>query len=195
VAHRTTAELEIALPALRQAPSDRGTVELIVRRPASEEREAVDVAELTVEDGVVGDNWRARGSRHTPDGRAEPDRQVTIMSSRAITLFAGEDRTRWMEAGDQLIVDLDLSDSNLPAGTRLQIGSVVLELTGAPYPGCAKFSRRFGPDALRFANSAVGTELHLRGINARVVVSGTVRVGDLVAKVAAATPLSASSSR
>jgi MOSC domain-containing protein YiiM len=174
--------LEIALPAVRQAPTDRGTVELIVRRPASEEREAVDVAELTVEDGVVGDNWRTRGSRHTPDGRAEADRQVTIMSSRAITLFAGEDRTRWMEAGDQLIVDLDLSDSNLPAGTRLRIGSAVLELTGAPHPGCAKFSRRFGPDALRFANSAVGTELHLRGINARVVVSGTVLVGDVVSR-------------
>ena len=195
MAHRTTAELEIALPTVRQAPSDNGTVELIVRRPAPEEREAVGVAELTVEDGVVGDNWRARGSRHTPDGRAEPDRQVTIMSSRAITLFAGEDRTRWMEAGDQLIVDLDLSDSNLCAGTRLRIGSAVLELTGAPHPGCAKFSRRFGPDALRFANSEEGTRLHLRGIYARVVVRGIVRVGDLASKVGAVTPLSASSSR
>lgn len=180
--HRTTADFEAALPYVREAPRDGGTVELIVRRPASEEREAVEVAEVTVEEGVVGDNWRARGSRHTPDGAAEPDRQVTIMNARAIALFAGDDRARWTQAGDQLIIDLDLSDTNLPAGTRLRVGTAVLEITGAPHPGCAKFSRRFGADALRFANSAVGTELHLRGINARVVVSGTVRIGDVVSR-------------
>ena len=193
MAHRTTSELEAALPYVRESPSDAGTVELIVRRPAVEERELVDAAELTIDDGIVGDNWRARGSRHTPDGSAEGDRQITIMNARAIALFAGDDRERWADAGDQLYVDLNLSDATLPPGSRLQLGSAVLEVTGTPHTGCAKFSRRFGADALRFANSPVGTELHLRGINARVLVAGTVRVGDVATKVTTPT-LSASSS-
>jgi len=194
VGHRTTGELEAALPRLRGSPSDRGTVELIVRRPAVGQRELLDAAELSIEEGIVGDSWLERGSRHTPDGSAEPDRQITIMNARAIALFAGDDRARWAEAGDQLYVDLDLSDASLPAGARLQLGSAVVEVTAKPHTGCAKFAGRFGHDALRFVNSPAGSELHLRGVNARVVVAGTVHVGDVATKVAAATPLSASSS-
>jgi len=195
VANRTTGELEAALPQLRESPSDAGTVELIVRRPAVDERELLDSAELTVREGIVGDTWRTRGSRHTPDGSAEPDRQITIMNARAIALFAGDDRDRWAEAGDQLFIDLNLSDATLPAGTQVRLGTAVVEVTTAPHNGCAKFARRYGQDAARFVNSHAGKELHLRGINARVVVAGTVRVGDRATKVVAATPfLSASSS-
>jgi MOSC domain-containing protein YiiM len=183
VAHRTTDELVAALDSLRESPSDRGLVELIVRRPAVDAREVLAEAELSVDDGIVGDTWRARGSRHTHDGSAEPERQLTIMNARAIALFAGNDRERWAEAGDQLYVDINLSDGNLPAGSRLRLGTAIVEVTEKPHTGCSKFAQRFGTDVARFVNSADGAELHLRGINARVVQAGAVANGDVAVKV------------
>jgi len=183
VAHRTTDELVAALDDLRGSPTAKGVVELIVRRPAVGEREVLDAAELSVEHGLVGDSWKARGSRHSDDGSAEPDRQLTLMNARAIALFAGDDRARWAEAGDQLYVDLNLSNDNLPAGTRLQVGTAVIEVTDKPHTGCAKFVERFGTDAARFVNSTDGSALNLRGINARVVTAGTVRAGDVATVV------------
>ncbi len=183
VAHRTTDELVAALDTLRGSPSDGGAIELIVRRPAVDRRELLDEAELSCDEGVRGDTWRARGSRHTPDGSAESERQLTIMNARAIELFAGGDRARWAEAGDQMYIDIDLSDGNLPAGTQLELGTAVVEVSEKPHTGCAKFAERFGMDVARFVNSPAGTELHLRGINARVVQPGTVRRGDRATKL------------
>ena len=104
------------------------------------------------------------------------------MNARAAAAIAGE-RERWPLAGDQLYVDLDLSLANLPPGSRVQIGSAVIEFSEAPHTGCAKFSARFGVDALRFVNSPTGRELRLRGANCRVVVAGTVRPGDAIRKL------------
>jgi MOSC domain-containing protein YiiM len=185
VIHRTTDELVAALDTVRASPPDQGVVELIVRRPAVDQREVLDQADLTEDAGIIGDTWRGRGSKHTPDGSAEANRQITIMNARAIALFAGDDRTRWAEAGDQLFIDLDLSDANLPTGSRLQLGTAVVEITVEPHNGCAKFADRFGVEAARFVNSPEGKELHLRGVNARVVQAGTVAAGDRVTKVAA----------
>jgi hypothetical protein len=163
------------------APPAHGRVELIVRRPAVDEREELDAAELDLDVGLAGDTWRERGSSSTPDGAANPEAQVTIMSARSAALIAG-DRDRWPLAGDQLFVDLDLGGANLPPGTRLSLGTAVLEVSAKPHTGCKKFAERFGQDAARFVNSPVGRELNLRGINTRVVVAGTVRVGDTVRK-------------
>jgi MOSC domain-containing protein YiiM len=162
------------LARIRQAPSDEGAVRLIVRRPRVGDREVVGEAQLDPATGLVGDSWHMRRG---PD----PEMQLTIMNARVTELVAG-DTERWPLAGDQLYVDFDLSLANLPAGTRLAIGTAVVEVTAPPHTGCRKFVSGFGLDAMQFVNSATGRQLNLRGINAKVVQAGTVRVGDRVSK-------------
>lgn len=167
---------------VRRAPKNRGTVEMVVARPRVDEREVLTEAQLTFAEGVQGDSWNQRPSRRTPDGSPLLDAQLNVMSSRAVQLVAG-DRERWPLAGDQLYVDLDISEAALPAGTRLALGTAVIEVTPEPHRGCAKFTQRFGLDALRAVNSAEGRALRLRGLNARVVVEGIVRPGDVISVV------------
>jgi hypothetical protein len=182
--HLTTEELHAGLEGIRQSPKDEGVLELIVRRPRIGEREVLDEGQLDIVDGLVGDTWSTRGSRRSKDGLAHPDMQLNIMNARAIALVA-QDRERWHLAGDQLFMDLDLSGENLPPGTRLAIGSAVIEVTAEPHTGCQKFVSRFGLDAMKFVNSPVGRELNLRGINARVVKPGRIRVRDVARKLGA----------
>jgi hypothetical protein len=181
VRHLSLAELEAALPATLRSPKDKGTLDLIVRRPAVGRRDVLDVGELDIATGLVGDTWSMRKSTRTADGSPHPDMQINIMNSRVIALIAGE-KTRWGLAGDQLFVDLDISAANLPAGTRLAIGSAIVEVTAQPHTGCAKFVQRFGVEAMKFVNSPHGLQLHLRGINARVVKPGRIQTGDRVSK-------------
>jgi hypothetical protein len=178
--HRTLDELQTGLAEIHKSPGDHGVLELIVRRPRVEERETPDSARLDTVEGLVGDNWLIRGSKTTPDGSAHPGKQLTMMNSRLIALVAGE-RARWPLAGDQLFVDLDLSEENLPAGTRLRIGSAVVEITPDPHTGCKKFASRYGVDAVRFVSSTEARRLRLRGVYAKVVQSGDIRTGDKVA--------------
>ncbi len=181
--HRTAEELAAGMAAIRRAPAAAGTVEMIVRRPALDEREELAEGYLTAADGLAGDDWLARGSRAAPDGSADPERQLTLMGARVADLLAGGDRAAWPLAGDQLYVDLDLSVANLPAGARLAVGTAVIQVTEPLHTGCAKFSARFGSEALRFVNSPEGRALRLRGLNARVTEPGVVHAGDAVRRL------------
>jgi len=180
----TTEELHTGLDEIRRSPRDQGVLVLIVRRPAIDEREVLERGELDLAQGLVGDSWNRRGSSRSIDGGPHPDMQLNIMNARAVALVA-QSPDRWQLAGDQLFVDLDLSPANLPPGTQLAIGSAVVEVTAEPHTGCGKFASRFGVDAMKFVNSTIGRELSLRGINAKVVQPGAIRIGDTVRKVPA----------
>jgi hypothetical protein len=181
-AHLTTAELESGLAEIRQSPKDEGILELIVRRPRTGEREILQMAELDATEGLIGDSWKTRGSSSTPDKSPNRDMQLTLMNSRVIALLARE-KSRWPLAGDQLFIDLDLSIDALPPGTQLALGSAVIEITAAPHTGCKKFTARFGMEAVQFVNSPMGKRLRLRGLNARIVRSGVISVGDRIKRI------------
>jgi MOSC domain-containing protein YiiM len=174
IKHLTTEEIEMNLAGVLESPNDDGVLNLIVRRPQEDAREVLETGELDIVKGLVGDDWL------TDDGN--PATQLAVMNSRIIDLLAQETE-RWPLAGDQLFIDLNLTDENLPAGTRLAIGSAIIEVTPQPHNGCKKFVERFGLDAMKFVNSPVGKQYHLRGIYARVVRSGTIRQGDAVKKI------------
>jgi len=174
--------LEQGLDNILESPDDCGELKLVVRRPEVDRRESITGGYLDVEQGLVGDNWRARGSRHMPDGSADPEMQLTIMNTRVVALVA-DDPSRQELAGDQLYLDLNLAGDNLPPGTRLAIGDAVIEITEPPHTGCKKFASRFGRDAMVFVNSGMGKKLNLRGINARVTKSGDIKIGDVARKL------------
>ena len=182
MAHTTAAQLTAAMDGIRQSPKDNGTIELIQRRPDTDLREVIEQAELDTSLGMIGDNWKLKGSRKTADGSAHPEMQINLMNSRVITAIAG-DRNNWLPAGDQFFVDLDLSDKNLPPGTQLELGNALFEITDIPHLGCKKFSARFGRDATLFVNSEEGKSLNLRGINAKVIRAGSVSTGDRIKKL------------
>ncbi|MEO6223367.1 MAG: MOSC domain-containing protein [Vicinamibacterales bacterium] len=178
---QTLETLSASLTHIGQSPQVEGTLALIVRRPQVDAREVLADGELNLSEGLAGDTWSKRSSSRTADGSPHPEMQLNLMNARVIEAIAGSSK-RWPLAGDQLYVDLDLSQANLPPGTRLSIGTAVIEITPQPHTGCGKFSARFGVDALKFVNSSEGRLLGLRGVNAKVVTPGSVRVGDSVRK-------------
>ena len=180
--HLTMSELEAGLDEIRRAPKDEGVLELIVRRPAVNDREILESAELHLDEGLIGDSWKRRTSKSTPDGSPNPLMQLNIMNWR-VTALVAQDKDRWQLAGDQLYLNMDLSEENVPAGTRLCLGSALIEVTPPPHLGCQKFVARFGLDAMKFVNSPLGKQLHLRGLNTKVIQGGIIRVGDVARKI------------
>ncbi len=180
--HLTTKQIEKGLDFVLKSPKDNGEIKLIVCRPKVEEREVLVQGELDLELGLVGDCWKTRGSSRTTDGFGHPEMQLNLMNSRMIDLIA-RDKERWKLAGDQFFVDFDLSEENIPPGTRLSIGTAVIERTEIPHLGCKKFINRFGIDAMKFVNSDIGKLLNLRGVNAKVIRPGIVKTKDVIKKV------------
>ena len=177
----TMEELEAGLDHIFQSPKNVGVVELIVRRPNQGGREIIPEAELDPDEGLMGDNWKSRGSSRTDDGKAHVETQVTLMNARVIALLAGE-KSRWALAGDQLYVDLDLSLENLPPGTHLQIGTAIIEVTDQPHTGCGRFMEWYGIDSVKFVNAPSRKHLRLRGINAKIIQPGFIKAGDKIEK-------------
>ena len=159
---------------VHEAPVDEGRLEMIVRRPAVNEREVLGIAELDLDQGLLGDRWATRDTARTPAYLAA---QLTVINTRLLAAIE-PDRARWPLAGDQLYVD-----PHLPVGSRLAIGAAVIEVSEEPHTGCAKFSARFGSEALRWINSPAGRAHRLRGLNARVVAGGAVREGDVIRRL------------
>ena len=183
ITHLNIEQLDAGLDHIRRSPANVGTLLKIVRRPDVDRREVVQKGRLDVMDGLVGDTWNVRGSASTPDGSPNPEAQVTIINSRALDLMA-QSEDRWPLSGDQLVIDIDMGMENLPPGTQLSVGSAVVEISEKPHTGCVKFADRFGKDALRFVSTPMAMDMRLRGVNTRVVRSGTIRAGDTVEKLA-----------
>ncbi len=182
VRHLSTEELDAGLGEIQRSPKDEGVLVMIVRRPQIEEREVLQEAQLDLAEGVVGDRWMNRSNGRTPDKSPHPEMQLNIMNARVMALVA-QSTERWPLSGDQLYLDMDLSGENLPVGTRLALGDAVIEITAQQHTVCAKFGSRFGVDAMKWVHSPLGKQLHLRGVNAKVVRSGMVRVGDRARKL------------
>jgi MOSC domain-containing protein YiiM len=172
----TTTEFEAALPKLLTSPQTEGVLEMIVVRPKKKERYVVQEIYLACETGMEGDRWLH--SKASP----KPEAQISLMNSRVLKFIAVES-DRMALAGDNLVVDFDLSENNILPGQLLAVGEALLEVTTKPHRGCSKFNARFGQDALKFINHPSRNTLHLRGIYACVVKPGVVRVADKISKV------------
>ena len=179
--HVPRESLDARLSDLRALGTEEGTLQLIVVRPTEGERELPATGKLTMEDGLAGDRWRRSAHVHD-DGSVNREDQLTLMSTHMLALIAEPER--WPESGDNLLVDMGLDMESLPIGSRLGIGNeAIVEISEVPHTGCAKFSARFGSDALKFVNSPEGRALRLRGVNAHVIVPGTISAGDAIRRL------------
>lgn len=182
--HRSEAEMAGLDAALAASPKDQGVVRAIVARPENGARRLLSEARLSLTGGVEGDHWAKGCWKSLEDGAPDPDVQICIMNARAIAFVArSEAPEAWAPAGDNIFLDMDLSEANLPVGQRLSVGTVELEITAEPHLGCRSFSARYGRDALRAINDPARRVERLRGVYARVVQDGVIGVGDTVAKL------------
>jgi MOSC domain-containing protein YiiM len=169
--HLPAEDLERAIARLPAAPTDAGHLRMVLRRLPDGSRERPARVRLTPEQGVPGDGWTRRPPRN-------PEAQLAVIRSDVAEIVANGQSLDLF--GDNLFVDLDVSATNLPAGTRLQVGAALVEVTPFPHNGCAKFSARFGLDALRCVQAAPTRPQNRRGIYWKVVEAGDAGVGNTI---------------
>ena len=64
--HLTTEQLEAGFAHILRSPSTNGSLKMIVRRPGVDHREVVTEADLHVDEGLVGDDWKIQGGAPRP---------------------------------------------------------------------------------------------------------------------------------
>ena len=176
--HLSTEQLAAAAEQALSAPSDVGTIDMLVVRREVDAREIRQEVYVSPEGGIEGDRW-VQKSHNDPENLA----QIAVINTRFLQQIAGDDPERMALAGDNIVVDMNLSEANLPIGTKVRVGQVLCEVTSKPHLGCAKLSRRFGQDVLRFVNQKENRPLKLRGIYLRALEAGVIRVGDEMKKL------------
>jgi hypothetical protein len=175
----TLAELDRRYAALPPRPARVGTVLALTVRPGPDLREARDEIVFDPVRGAVGDRWERKTWLYLPDGSPDPRVQVAVCNTAVLALMreaAGVNH----HPGDTLFTDLDLSEKNLPAGSRLQVGEAVIEVSDVENDACAKFAAQYGEAVFRWIRRPENRALRLRGLFARVIVGGRVRCGDAV---------------
>jgi len=168
----TFEELERAWQDAPPLPRGRGGVRRICVRTGGGAHACPPRVRVTCEGGVDGDRWAREPQRRL-------DAQVTLIAARVAEWIARPGSPP-EAAGDNFHVDLDVGVEALPVGTRIRLGTAVVEVTALPHSGCAKFRDRFGLDAVRWVNDPGHRERRLRGVNCRVIADGEVAVDDAV---------------
>ncbi|MCY3984666.1 MAG: hypothetical protein OXD29_01685 [Roseovarius sp.] len=163
------------------APKDGAAIEMLCLRPAMGKRQFVEKIEVTVEQGIPGERWSISPWMRLPDGSPDPSIQICFLQKRVLDLI-WTDRENTVHPGDTFIVDMDLSERNLPKGSLLHAGGAILEVSGEFNNACPKWKKRYGEDALQWVRAPENRVLRPRGILAKVHRGGVIALGDRLTK-------------
>lgn len=176
------AELQAALPEVMAAPKDHGIIHSLCLRPEPNQRQMVGQITLTVDQGIPGERWLTAPWLTLADGTPDPRIQVSVLSTRVMDLV-WRNRQTSPHPGDPIVADMDLSQANLPVGSRLQVGTAVIEVSDAFNDGCVKWKTRYGTAAKDWITLPDNRALRIRGILCRVVQNGVLRLSDRLIKL------------
>ena len=182
--HATRDELDAAIPHILAAPKDGAAIEILCLRPERGQRRFVDEIEVTRAQGIPGERWATQPWLRLEDGRPHPGIQVCVISRRVLDLV-WRDREATPHPGDTFVVDMDLSEANLPAGQLLRAGSAVLRVSEVFNDACVKWKVRYGEAAKDWVTAPGHPALRLRGILCSVERDGRIRNGDRLSKIGA----------
>lgn len=181
MAHVTLAECDAALAHVLAAPKE-AAIETLCHRPDFGQRDFREALELRVATGIENERWMKHPWMKLEDGSPDPRIQVSILQRRVLDL-CWRDRDSVVYPGDTMIADMDLGEENLPAGTRLQAGTAILEVSDVFNTACAKWKVRHGRESFDWINRPENVQHRLRGALCSIVQDGVVRKGDVLTKI------------